>query len=248
MAVGQTWLCGHRYGSFGQSTYCSYLPCPDRRTCAGSSWQTRHAHALALGGPNHGHDEKFNTIGGDHHDDWPYHAVASVMRAHSVLRNMQDVDANRTAVTGISWGGYTTCLVASLDDRFKAAVPVYGCGYLFEGESVQKPAIDKLGERRQAWIDTYDPSAVLSRCRVPILFVNGTNDIHYPLDSYQKSFDCVPGFKQMRIEIEMRHGHSPAGHHKRSDFSWTLIANKALPCPHLANRPSTTNRVQCESK
>jgi hypothetical protein len=112
-------------------------------------------------------------------------------------------------VTGISWGGYTTCLVASLDDRFKAAVPVYGCGFLFEGESVQKPSIDKLGDRREAWIRTYDPSSLLPRCRVPILFVNGTNDVHYPLDSYQKSFDAVPGRKQMRIEINMRHGHPP---------------------------------------
>ncbi len=44
---------------------------------------------------------------------------------------------------------------------------------------------------------------------MPILFVNGTGDIHYPLDSYQKSFDAVPGRKQMRIEVNMRHGHPP---------------------------------------
>jgi PhoPQ-activated pathogenicity-related protein len=92
-------------------------------------------------------------------------------------------------------------------DRFKAAVPVYGCGFLFEGESVQKPAIDKLEKRREDWIKAYDPSSLLPRCRVPILFVNGTNDIHYPLDSYQKSFDVVPGVKQMRIEVNMRHSH-----------------------------------------
>jgi PhoPQ-activated pathogenicity-related protein len=97
-----------------------------------------------------------------------------------------------------------------VDDRFQAAVPVYGCGFLFEGESVQKPAIDKLSDRRRQWIESYDPSSLLIHCRVPILFVNGTNDIHYPLDSYQKSFDVVPGPKQMRIEVNMRHGH-PAG-------------------------------------
>ena len=165
---------------------------------------------LPNGGPDHGHRQKFDSIGGDVSDDWPYHAAASVIRAHSLLRTLPGVIADRTAVTGISWGGYTTCLVASLDDRFKAAVPVYGCGFLFEGESVQKPAIDKLGDRRAAWIAAYDPSVLLPRCRVPILFVNGTNDIHYPLDSYQKSFDAVPGRKQLRIEVNMRHGH-PAG-------------------------------------
>lgn len=164
---------------------------------------------LSKGGPNHGHPEKFDSIGGDVSDDWPYQAAASVIRAHSLLRSFPDVIADRTAVTGISWGGYTTCLVASLDDRFRAAVPVYGCGFLFEGESVQKPSIDKLGERSEAWIKAYDPSSLLVRCRVPILFVNGTNDVHYPLDSYQKSFDVVPGTKQMRIEVNMRHGHPP---------------------------------------
>lgn len=162
---------------------------------------------LPNGGPDQGHGEKFDAIGGDTSDDWPFHAAANVIRAHSLLRSMAEVDADRTAVTGISWGGYTTCLVASLDDRFKAAVPVYGCGFLFQGESVQRPSIDNLGDRRQLWIDTYDPSALLPRCRVPILFVNGTNDIHYPLDSYQKSFDLVPGPKQMRIQVNMPHGH-----------------------------------------
>ena len=164
---------------------------------------------LPNGGPDHGHQQKFDSIGGNLSDDWPYHAVASVIRAHSLLRSFADTDENHTAVTGISWGGYTTCLVASVDHRFKAAVPVYGCGFLFEGESVQKPAIDKLGDRRQEWIDAYDPSSLLKYCNVPILFLNGTNDVHYPLDSYQKSFDVVPGKKQIRIEVNMRHGHQP---------------------------------------
>jgi dienelactone hydrolase len=176
---------------------------PKRNQSAAKSTRTR----LPNGGPDHGRAQKFDSIGGDISDDWPFHAVSNVIRAHSIVRDLPDVDADRTAVTGISWGGYTTCLVASLDDRFKAAVPVYGCGFLFEGESVQKPAIDKLEKRREDWIKAYDPSSLLPRCRVPILFVNGTNDIHYPLDSYQKSFDVVPGVKQMRIEVNMRHSH-----------------------------------------
>jgi PhoPQ-activated pathogenicity-related protein len=131
------------------------------------------------------------------------------MRAHSLLRSFPEVDAEHTAVTGISWGGYTTCLVASLDDRFKAAVPVYGCGFLHEGESVQKPSIDKLGDRKALWVKEYDPGSLLPRCRVPILFVNGTNDNHYVLDSYMKSYAVVPGEKHLRIEVAMQHGHQP---------------------------------------
>jgi len=166
---------------------------------------------LPNGGPPHGHPEKFDCIlTPDTSDDWPFHAVASVMRAHTLLRSFAEVDAEHTAVTGISWGGYTTCLVASLDDRFKAAVPVYGCGFLHEGESVQKPSIDKLDpEHRALWVKEYDPGSLLPRCRVPIFFVNGTNDVHYVLDSYMKSYNVVPGEKHMRIQVKMPHGHPP---------------------------------------
>jgi dienelactone hydrolase len=176
-------------------------------TIKGNAHDPKTRTRLPHGGPNHGHPEKFDSIGGDTSDDWPFHAVASVLRAHTLLRSFPEVDAERTAVTGISWGGYTTCLVASLDQRFKAAVPVYGCGFLHEGESVQKPSIDNLKDRRELWVREYDPSSHLSRCRVPILFVNGTNDVHYVLDSYMKSYALVPGEKQMRVEVKMPHGH-----------------------------------------
>jgi dienelactone hydrolase len=165
---------------------------------------------LSRGGPDQGHGEKFDSIGGETSDDWPFHAVSSVIRAHTLLRSFSEVEAGSTAVTGISWGGYTTCLAASLDDRFKAAVPVYGCGFLHEGESVQKPSIDKLGERRMDWVREYDPGSHLNRCTVPIFFVNGTNDVHYVLDSYMKSYGMVRGTKQIRIQVNMPHGH-PAG-------------------------------------
>jgi len=153
-------------------------------------------------------NQKFECIGGAIDDDWPYHAVASVMRAHTLLRSFPEVDANRTAVTGISWGGYTTCLVASLDNRFKAAVPVYGCGFLHEGESVQKPSIDKLGRRARLWVAAYDPGSHLNKCTVPTLWVNGTHDKHYVLDSYAKSYARVKGPRTIRIQPHMRHGHA----------------------------------------
>ncbi|MDB4473500.1 PhoPQ-activated protein PqaA family protein [Opitutaceae bacterium] len=162
---------------------------------------------LAKGGVDHGHPEKFGSIGGTIEDDWPFHAVASVMRAHSILRQMPGVDADRTAVTGISWGGYTTCLVASHDNRFKAAVPVYGCGFLHEGESVQKPSIDALGDRREQWVAAYDPGSHLAKCEIPTFWVNGTHDRHYVLDSYAKSYALVAGTRTMRIEPRMAHSH-----------------------------------------
>ncbi len=203
---------------------------------------------LPNGGPPHGHPEKFDCINTpDTSDDWPFHAAASVMRAHTLLRSFPEVDAEHTAVTGISWGGYTTCLVASLDDRFKAAVPVYGCGFLHEGESVQKPSIDKLGDLARRWVEKYDPSSLLPRCRVPIFFVNGTNDVHYVLDSYQKSFDRVPGVKQMRIEVNMRHSHPHGWKPKEIGMFIDSYCNggRALPVLGKPVIEGDTIRVAC---
>lgn len=165
---------------------------------------------LERGGPEHGATEKFANVGGDLTDDWQSHSVPAVIRAHSLIRSFREVDSEKTAVTGISWGGYMTCIVASIDHRFKAAVPVYGCGFLYDGESVQRPLIDRLEpENRTEWIRNYDPSAWLPQCRVPIFFVNGTNDVHYPLNSYSRSYNLVKAPKQIRIEVRMRHGHQP---------------------------------------
>lgn len=201
---------------------------------------------LKKGGLEHTHVEKFDCIlTEDTSDDWPFHAAASVIRAHSLLRSLEEVDADRTAVTGISWGGYTTCLAASLDHRFKAAVPVYGCGFLHEGESVQKPSIDKLGDHRDKWVREYDPASLLKHCRVPILFVNGTNDKHYVLDSYQKSFDVLPGSteKHLRIEVGMRHGHQPGWAPEEIGLFIDSKCREGKPLPVLAEPSVRDGRV-----
>lgn len=163
------------------------------------------------GGPGQDHLSKFDTVRTeDFTDDWCYHAVASSILAHSLLRSFPEVDAERTAVTGISWGGYTTCIVASLDSRFKAAVPVYGCGFLNENSS-WLPEFERLGPDLTAkWMRMYDPGTWLPQCRVPIFFVNGTNDFHYRLDCYMKSYNAVALTpKNIRIQVKMPHGHQP---------------------------------------
>jgi dienelactone hydrolase len=165
---------------------------------------------LADGGPGQGDEEKFGSIDKAPSEQWPYHAVASVVLAHSLVRSFPEVDPERTAVTGISWGGYLTCIVAGVDSRFDAAVPVYGCGFLHDNSTW----LDRFGkmtaEQRERWISLWDPSRYLPAVSMPILFVNGTNDFAYPLDSYQKSYDAVPGAKQIRVTVNMPHGHPPS--------------------------------------
>jgi dienelactone hydrolase len=98
----------------------------------GNPHQGENRVRLDDGGPDQGDDEKFGNVDLAPTEQWSYHAVAAGIRAHSLIRSFPEVNADRTAVTGISWGGYLTCIVAGVDDRFRAAVPVYGCGFLHE--------------------------------------------------------------------------------------------------------------------
>ena len=163
---------------------------------------------LPDGGPDQSDTAKFGEFDADTvRDMWTYQAVAAVVRGHNLIRSLPEVDADRTTVTGISWGGYLTCIVAGLDHRFKAAVPVYGCGFLHEN-SVWKPKLDGFpAARRDPWVENFDPSRYLPGVTCPILFVNGTNDFAYPLDSYQKCYSLVAGPRALSVQVRLRHGH-----------------------------------------
>jgi PhoPQ-activated pathogenicity-related protein len=42
---------------------------------------------------------------------------------------------------------------------------------------------------------------------MPVFFVNGTNDFAYPLDSHSRTYGLVKGRRNLRITINMPHGH-----------------------------------------
>ncbi|MCU0914161.1 MAG: acetylxylan esterase [Planctomycetes bacterium] len=162
---------------------------------------------LTDGGPGQSDTEKFGAIDGPPQDQWTYHAVANVILAHSLLRSLREVDARRTAVTGISWGGYLTCIVAGVDSRFQAAVPVYGCGFLHENSVWLKQFEKMTPAQRDKWVRLWDPSMYLGSAAMPVFLVNGTNDFAYPLDSYAKTYGLVPNRRNLRITVNMPHDH-----------------------------------------
>ena len=162
---------------------------------------------LADGGPGQGHDMKFETIGLPVNEQWTYHAVANVICAHSLIQSFPEVDSSRTAVTGISWGGYLTCIVAGLDNRFKAAVPVYGCGFLQENSCWLGDFAKMTAGHREKWVKLWDPSRYVASASMPMLFVNGGKDFAYPPDSHAKTFSLVRSPKYLHFVPDLPHGH-----------------------------------------
>ena len=163
---------------------------------------------LEDGGPDQSHQDKFSTIDGPLADQWSYHAVANVIRGHSLLRSLNEVNEQKTALTGISWGGYLTCIVAGLDQRFQVAMPVYGCGFLKDNSAWVDSEFGKMNPAQIAkWHKLWDPSMYIASARMPVMFLNGTNDFAYPMDSYAKTCALVTGEKNYSIQLRMRHGH-----------------------------------------
>jgi dienelactone hydrolase len=165
---------------------------------------------LPDGGPAQDDASKFHEFAAsDARDMWSYHAVAAVLRGHSLVASLPEVDRARIGITGISWGGYLTCIVAGIDDRLQVAVPVYGCGFLGDNSVWRDTSLARMSpDTRARWLRLFDPSQYLGGVRCPILFQNGTTDFAYPLDSYQKSYRLVPEhFRQVNVVTNLPHGH-----------------------------------------
>ncbi len=165
---------------------------------------------LPDGGPDQADTIKFrNFTEAEASQMWTYHAVAAVVRGHSLLRSLQEVDAERNGITGISWGGYLTCIAAGIDARFKVAVLVYGCGFLGDNSVwTDKSLAAMTPEARSLWLRLFDPSQYVGDVRYPILFVNGTTDFAYPMDSYRKTYRLVPGkWQHVSLAVNRPHGH-----------------------------------------
>lgn len=178
---------------------------------------------------------------------WTYHAVATVMRGHSLLASCKEVDPNRIGITGISWGGYLTCIVTGVDDRLKAAVPVYGCGFLHESSHwADKQFLAMTPEQRTRWAGQFDPSRYLPGARCPMLFINGTNDFAYYLDSYQKSYRAVSGPVAVRIELNFPHGHGIGWQREEIGLFVDSVLKGGDPLPELGPMTVGDGRVSAK--
>jgi dienelactone hydrolase len=172
----------------------------------------------------------FEQVGDDVRDQWPFQAEMDVILGDSLLRSFPEVDTDRVGIVGISWGGYLTCLAAALDPRFKIAISVYGCGFLGE-DSVWLKNFQQIGpEKTKVWLHDFDPSEYLGEVKMPMLWVDGTNDLNYPIESLAKSYALPKGERTLVTRVRMKHSHSagwaPAEIYAYAD--WKLKGGKAL--------------------
>lgn len=133
------------------------------------------------------------------------YAVAAARDGITFLSQRREVDAGRIGMIGLSWGGVITLLVNGQDKRLKAAVNVFGAGYIPEGCTWQNifssmPAWDK-----ESWNRYFDPKNFLATQHAPIFFITGTNDHCYYLPIFQKTYEEVKAPKNLYLIPNLRH-------------------------------------------
>lgn len=182
------------------------------------SWARRGYAVLAIDLPGKGEKRRASRSTGPDMDvenllktqpdpsyNYLVHAVAAARNGITFLSQRKEVDPNRIGMIGLSWGGVLTLLTNGQDDRLKAAVNIFGAGYIPEGCTwkdwfTAMPAYDK-----EIWNKYLDPKNFLATQHAPILFVTGTNDHCYYLTTFQKSYQEVAAEKNYYLIPNLRH-------------------------------------------
>jgi cephalosporin-C deacetylase-like acetyl esterase len=111
-------------------------------------------------------------------------------RSIDYLESRSDIDSDKLAYYGFSWGGRLGGLMVAVGGRFKTAI-FYVAGFRFQK---QKPEVD--------------PFHFVSRVRIPVLMLNGRYDSFFPHETAQ-----IPMFKLLRTpEEQKRHLIYDTGH------------------------------------
>jgi dienelactone hydrolase len=203
------WWNQRGYAAIAMDT-CGAMPLPDTGAVGSADWP-RHSHSGPRGWGG------MNQADWPPQDQWSFHAVAAVVSAHTLLASLPEVAPARIGMTGISWGGYLTSLVAGLDPRHRCAMPVYGCAFTQElaGWSHNAEFQRLTPEQQRFWLDHWAPSVYLPRATCPMLWLNGTNDFAFFPPVWQRSAACTRGPRQLCLKLRYPHGHFAAAEEAR---------------------------------
>jgi formylglycine-generating enzyme required for sulfatase activity/dienelactone hydrolase len=107
--------------------------------------------------------------------DWAIRTAKDFMRTLDYLEARPDIDAGRLAYHGLSWGGRMGPILLALDPRVKTAILIVG------GLTLAKP------------FPEVDPFHFAPRVTIPVLMLNGDDDIVFPVEATQKPLYSLLG-------------------------------------------------------
>ena len=130
--------------------------------------------------------------------------IKDLQRAVDVLRSRPNVDDDRIAFVGFSWGGATGALFVGIERRLAAAALVVGHGGQVShatGPEGFKHIAGLPCARRVAWIRAMapiEPIRFVGHASVPLLLQNGTSDEFIPTADAAELHAAAPQPKTIR--------------------------------------------------
>jgi dienelactone hydrolase len=131
--------------------------------------------------------------------------IVDLRRAVDLLRTRADVDGDRIAYLGVSYGAAMGGLLAGVDHRIVAFVLMSGDGGVvqhFSGpEDRSGPLFMLTPARRKAWLAAMRPIEPLTwvkRASAPLLFLSGRRDHLVPTRDAQRYQRAAPQPKEIR--------------------------------------------------
>lgn len=113
--------------------------------------------------------------------------VANMVLCHSFLRAQKNVNPEKTAFVGLSWGSWYGAMLAAVDNRFKGGIEIY-CGDI---------------KKETSFINGRFHHAI----KVPMFWVVSTNDQNMTLASVAEAYKECPTTVTKSQVIRLPHAH-----------------------------------------
>lgn len=115
--------------------------------------------------------------------------AANLVLAHSLLRSLPQVNSDKTAYVGLSWGSWYGAMVTAIDPRFRGVIEIY------------------LGDRKDDGF--FINGRFLHAAQNKMYYVLGTNDTHGSPASFQDAFDTLGEMLGgTSLIVELPHSHA----------------------------------------
>jgi cephalosporin-C deacetylase-like acetyl esterase len=152
-----------------------------------------------------GEGPKLNVVGGVQNSTL-YDAIIGSIEAFNLLSSQPNVNVQKMAVTGSSWGGYLTTFTAGLlGSRVKAAYSTWGCGFYETGSFWSGFIAQMPSHYKSDWLTYLDAGRRANDITAPYFIDQATNDTYFWPEAVSATLNAITGTKNHVTMANLNH-------------------------------------------
>ena len=152
-----------------------------------------------------GEGPKLNVVGGIQNSTL-YDAIIGSIEAFNLLSSQPNVNVQKMAVTGSSWGGYLTTFTAGLlGSRVKAAYSTWGCGFYETGSFWSGFIAQMPSHYKSDWLTYLDAGRRAKDITAPYFIDQATNDTYFWPEAVSATLNAITGTKNHVTMANLNH-------------------------------------------